>query len=203
MYTEERPSCGRRDTHTHTHTHTPICSIQKFNNQLGLTAVNCSMLQLVVCSSPDSGCGFVVVAVLFSSFAFRSVFFSVGLRRVDGRVTVDCVDARQAENSSPGAKAGHSHVWTPEVPDRYVQLCLLNYFCITDLTFCLLWFLQSVFCCRNRSPFLCIVSSITVINTRVDTQNTGVHPKISSVNPSAVFRASGRRDERLPRSLPG
>ena len=55
------------------------------------------------------------------------------------------------------------HVWTPEVPIHTYSLCLLNYFFITK------WHLPSFgfavcFSCQNRSLFLCIVSSVTVIN---------------------------------------
>lgn len=56
----------------------------------------------------------------------------------------------------------------------YVQLCLLNYFCITK------WHLPSFgfavcYSCQNRSLFLCIVSSVTVINNHRYTQDSSKH----------------------------
>lgn len=182
---------------------TPICSIQKLKNRLGLTTENCGTLQNVVCSSPGSGCGFVVVAVLIPRLLFRSVFLSIGLQRVDGQVAVDCVDtASGALQRPPLAKAGHPPLFGhPRCQIIHTVYAFRTTFVSQTDIFAFFGF-RSLFS-LPKSLFVPLYSELHHCNKHTHTRkHTGFHPKILSTGPSAVSRAFRRRGKRGPRSRP-
>lgn len=155
---QKTPGSGTKDTHTH-------LQYTIFKHQLGLRLMNCRVLQLVVCSCQGSGCGFVVVAVLSPCLLF---FFSVlsVCYEWTGRF-LSTAWTRPAELSSPFAPKQDTTCLDTRGANK-VQLCLLNYFCITKRIFAFFGFAVCS-SCQNRSLFLCIVvSSINVRNRRQD-----------------------------------
>lgn len=146
MYTEESQAV---EVERHTHLQYAI-----FKNQLGLQIINCSMLQLVVCSR-GSGCGFVVVAVLCPFFCFLFHFLSA----ISGQAGY-CWLHGHGQWSSPALalKAGH-----------YVFGHLRCHVLSTVMPFELLLYHKLIFAffgfavwsgCQNHSLFLCIVNEI-------------------------------------------
>ncbi len=131
--------------------------------------MNCNVLQLVVCSSRGSGCGFVVVAVLFPCLLFVRFFFLSVCNQWTGRLLLTAW-TWPAELSSPCAKAGHCAFGH-----------LRCHFLSTVMPFELLLYHKLIFAffgfavwssCQNRSLFLCIVSFINVINHNRHTQDS-------------------------------
>lgn len=110
---------------------------------------DCSVLQLAVYSSRGSGCGFVVVAVLFSLFCFSFSFLSEWTGRLLLTAWTWPVDLSIAK------AAGHCVFGHPRC--RFIR---------TVMPFELLLYHKLIFAffgfavcssCQNRSLFLCIV----------------------------------------------
>lgn len=161
--------------------------------------MNCSMLQLVVRSSRGSGCGFVVVAVLFPCLLFCSVLFLSVCNEWTGRLLLTAW-TWPMELSSRCAKAGH-----------YVFGHLRCHFISTVMPFELLLYHKLIFAffgfavcssCQNRSLFLCIVSSVNVINSNRHTQDSAKDIHIYS-NSFQCFQEKEREafQSHLPLSL--
>lgn len=111
----------------------------------------------------------------FSLFAFRSVFFLSVCNEWTGRLLLTAW-TRPVELSSPRAKAGHymfGHLRCQFIRTVMPFELLLYH----KLTFAFFGF-AVCFSCQNRSLFLCIVSSVTVINRNRYTQDSS---KISSI----------------------
>lgn len=125
----------------------------------------------------------------FSLFAFCSVFFLSVCNEWTGRLLLTAW-TWPVEVSSPCTKAGH-----------YVFGHLRCQFISTVMPFKLLYhklifaFFGFAVCssCQNRSVFLCIVSSVNVINKTY----TGFILKYPQFTPSTVFSAFRRRKGRL------
>lgn len=157
--------------------------------------MSCSMLQLVVWSSRGSGCGFVVVAVLFPCL-LSVTFFSIRLQWVNRQVAVDCMDMASGAPPAQCAKAGH-----------YVCGHLRCQFISTVMPFELLLYHKLIFAffgfavrsnCQTRSLFLCIVSSINVISNSKQTYTgfTLKIPSIYSFNSFQFFQEKERESSR-------
>lgn len=178
MCTEESPAV---EVERHTHLQYTI-----FKTQLGLTMMNCSMLQLVLCSSQGSGCGFVVVAVLV---CFLFSFLVISLQLVDRQVTVDCMDmtggALQALSQKQDSVFGHPRC---QFRSTVMPFELLLYH---KLIFAFFGFAVCS-SCQNRSLFLCIVSSVSVISNNRRTQDSAKNI-LNLLQQFSVHSGEGRR----------
>lgn len=153
--------------------------------------MNCSMLQLVVCSSRGSGCGFVVVAVLFPCLLF--VQFSYYESATSGQAGYCWLHGHGRVDLS-SAKAGPCVFGHPRCQ-----------FMSTVMPFELLLYHKLIFAffgfavcssCQNRSLFLCIVSSINVINSI-----HRIHLKKNILNLLLQQCIQGKGGSHLPLSL--
>lgn len=118
--------------------------------------MNCSMLQLVVCSSRGSGCGFVVVAVLFSLFAFRSVFFLSVCNQWTGRLLLTAW-TWPTELSRPFAPKQDTACLDTRGATSLSTVMPFELLLYHKLIFAFFGFAVCS-SCQNRSLFLCIVS---------------------------------------------
>lgn len=125
----------------------------------------------------------------FSLFAFCSDFFLSACDEWTGRLLLTAW-TRPVELSNPKQDFTCLDTWGAS---SYVQLCLLNYFCITN------WFaffgFAVCYSCQNRSLFLCIEFCHCNKQKQI---HTGFIQKYHQFTPSEVFSAFRRRKVRPP-----
>lgn len=163
--------------------------------------MNWSVLQLVVCSGPGSGCGFVVVAVLFPRLLFVPFFFFLSSLSAcserTGRLLLTAW-TRPVELSSPWPKAGRYMFGHPRC--QFIRTVMpFELLLYHKLIFAFFGF-AVCFSCQNRSLFLCIEFRHCNKNNNRHTHTHRIHPKISSIYSFRSFQCIQEKEGEASRS---